>query len=224
MFLQAPPPSKRRGLTASQWLYTEYLAAQKGHHDERMEAARGGIVSICKVACGLLRPHWFPPEPDGVHHPLSTFLADAWRDRRDFAEEFVDGELERGMNTKEARYIGRRCKLRLIDKIRSVTGFNKARDQRDQRFRDALKTLQPLSLQGVGWETVTEREMLRLWLVIRYSKTRHDASNTTIAGDWYRSEGWVRKLRKRLATRLWSIADGEQRKALTVLRLKPSVA
>jgi hypothetical protein len=221
--LQAPPPSKRHGLTASQWLYREYLVAKRNHSSTQVKAAKRAIVLICKLACGRLRPQWHPPstrEGYALIHPYATFWTNAWRNRIDFAEKFVNGEVKRGMTSEEARYIGRRCKLRLIDEVRRDTGFDKVRQQRlrqrlrqhgDDEFLQALNEVRHLAPAPQD----------DLWLRIKECKTRREASNTTIAREWNRSEGWVRKLRKRLATRLWSIADSEQRKALGVLKLKP---
>jgi hypothetical protein len=214
MILEAPTADKRRGVTVSQWLYREYLSAKGNRSRVQMQAARRGLVSICKQACGTLRPHWVLPEPDGRPHwkayVHARFVNDAWHDRRDFAESFVNGELKRGMTEVEARHIGRRCKLRLIDEIRRQTGFNKVREQRDQAFLKALDTVRHLPGD-------------KLWTHLKNNcKTRRDAANTTIAKDWYRSEGWIRKMRKRLAIRLWALAENdEQRQALQVLRLKP---
>lgn len=215
MILQAPPPSQRPGLTASQWLYREYLAAKENRSREKMQAAKHSLVSISKVACGRMRPHWSTPVRTGSGElsPASKyalFYVDAWRDRVAFAKEFVNGEIKRGMTMEEARYIGRRCRLRLIDQVRLDTGFYKAR--RVQTWLKVLDTVRHLP----------GHDKDHLWKRIRSCKTRKEASNTAIAHDWYRSEGWVRKLRKRLASHLWSIAENdEQRQALKVLRLKP---
>lgn len=132
-----------------------------------------------------------------------------------FAERFVRMELKRGMTPTEARYIGRRCKLRLIDEIRldtrRETGFGR---KSSDEYRAALEKVKHLHGGGDLWRHI--RRSCPEW---------RDATNAAIARDWYRSEGWIRKLRKRLAVWLWSIAESdEQRKALEVLRLKPKEA
>lgn len=122
------------------------------------------------------------------------------------------------MTLVEAQHIGRRCKLRLIDEVRRQTGFNKKREQRNHAFLTALETLKHLH-----W--IPDVQAHTLWLHIKECETPNDASNTTIARDWYRSEGWIRKLRKRLAAQIWSMVKNDaQRQALEVLRLKPASA
>lgn len=207
------PPSKRSGLTATQWLYREYQTAKRGHDTKRMGAAKRALVRICLRACGKLRPYWYDPvraESDNVpYNP--RFWYDAQHDRGRFAESFVAGEIERGMTLEEARHIGRRCKLRLIDDIRCVTGFRT--QQRDEAFREALSTVTNLKANLANH---------KLWIQIKSCSTRREMSNVMIASKWRVSEGWVRKLRKRLAAHLWTQAtnDGE-RQALAVLRLRP---
>jgi len=213
--LQAPKASKRKGVTASQWLYEEYVAAKAKRNSRRMKSAQWGIICICRLACGNLRPLWSPPTPpEGtiLKRPYATFFFDARRDRLKFAEEFVWLELKRGMTPTEARYIGRRCKLRLIDEIRLDTrrerGFGR---KSSDEHRAALEKVKHLPGGGQLWRHI--RQSCPEW---------RDATNTAIARDWYCSEGWIRKLRKQLAAWLWSIAESdEQRKALEVLRLKP---
>jgi hypothetical protein len=182
-----------------------------------MKSARWGIICICRLACGNLRPLWSPPTPpEGtiLKRPYATFFFDARRDRLKFAEEFVRLELKRGMTPTEARYIARRCKLRLIDKIRQDTrrerGFGRKSSDEHKAALGKVKHLPG----GKLWRHM--RQSCPEW---------RDATNTAIARDWYCSEGWIRKLRKQLAARLWSIAENdEQRKALEVLRLKPKGA
>ncbi len=212
--LQAPKPSQRRGLTASQWLYGEYVSAKAKRNSRRMKSAEWGIICICRQACGNLRPLWSPPpQPEGVivKHRYATFFFDARRERLEFAQRFVRAELRRGMTTTEAQYIGRRCKLRLIDAIRRETrrerGFgHKSNDEYDA----ALQKVKHLPGD-------------KLWQHIRMCcPTWRDATNAAIARDWYCSEGWIRKLRTKSAASLWSLAENdEQREALRVLRLKP---
>ena len=123
------------------------------------------------------------------------------------------------MTLVEAQHIGRRCKLRLIDEVRRQTGFNKKREQRNHAFLTALETLKHLH-----WIPDRAGPYTLAKLHIR-NATRNDASNTTIARDWYRSEGWIRKRRKRLAAQIWSMVKNDaQRQALEVLRLKPASA
>jgi hypothetical protein len=91
-----------------------------------MKAAEEGMVRICIRACGSLRPFWSPPTPPaGVElsrkYANFRFRFDGMGDRRRFAEQFVRWELKRGMSDTEARHVARRCKLRLIDEIRSDT-------------------------------------------------------------------------------------------------------
>jgi hypothetical protein len=212
--LQAPKPSKRKGVTASQWLYGAYVLAKAKRNWRRMKSAQWGIICICKHACGSLRPLWSPPpQPEGfiVKHRYATFFFDARRDRLEFAERFVRGELKRGMTETEARYIGRRCRLRLIDEIRldtrRETGFGR---KSNHEYEAALQKVKHLP----GDE---------LWRHIRmYCPTWRDATNAAIARDWYCSEGWIRKLRIKSAASLWSLAENDaQRKAFEVLRLKP---
>jgi hypothetical protein len=179
-----------------------------------MKSALWAIICICKQACGNLRPLWSPPpQPEGVivKHPYATFFLDARRHRREFAERFVRAELKRGMTPAEARYIGRRCKLRLIDEIRLDT-------RREMGFGRKSNDEYAAALQKVKHLPGDE-----LWEHIKFfCPTWRDATNAAIARDWYRSEGWIRKLRRKSAERLWSIAENnEQRKALEVLRLKP---
>src|ERR1700722_8609556 len=98
--LHAPKAKQRAGLTASQWLYREYIAAKRGRNKQRMEAVTEGLVRICIHACGNLRPFWSPPTPpEGIElrHPYATFHFDGRGDRRRFAENFVRWELKQGM-------------------------------------------------------------------------------------------------------------------------------
>jgi hypothetical protein len=179
-----------------------------------MKSAQLAIIYICRHACGQLRPYWSrPTPPEGVelNHPYATFFVDAKGERWDFAERFVRKELKRGMTPVEARYIGRRCRLRLIDEIRletrRETGFGR---KSNDEYAAALEKVKHLPGN-------------KLWAHIRSCcPTWRDATNAAIARDWYCSEGWIRKLRKKTALGLWSIAENdEQRKALEVLRLKP---
>jgi len=201
-------------MTASQWLYEEYLAAKAKRNSRRMKSALWGLICICRHACGNLRPLWSPPTPpEGVilKHPYATFFFDARKDRLTFAERFVAEELKRGMASNEARYIGRRCRFRLIDEIRLDTrrehGFGR---KSSDEYKAALQKLK--HLRGD-----------KLWRhILMCCPTWRDATNAAIARDWYRSEGWIRKLRKKSSAQLWAIAENaEQRKALEVLRLKP---
>lgn len=212
--LQAPKPSKRQGLTASQWLYGEYVSAKAKRNWRRMKSAEWGIICICRQACGRLRPLWSPPpQPEGilVKHRYATFFFDARRDRLKFAEQFVRAELRRRMTPTEARYIGRRCKLRLIDEIRLDTrremGFGR---KSNDEYATALQRVKHLPGD-------------KLWKHIKFfCPTWRDATNAAIARDWYRSEAWIRKLRQKSAALLWPLAEtDEQRRALEVLRLKP---
>jgi hypothetical protein len=225
--LQAPKPSERKGITASQWLFREYVTAKRKRNWQRMKAAHEGLVCICIRACGNLRPFWSPPTPpEGVEslHPYATFFFDGVRDRRYFAENFVQRELERRMTETESRHIARRCKLRLIDEIRSDTrrerGIGRKSNEEYRAALDKVKHLQP------SWKWKGDDFPRLLWQHIKARCPEwRDATNVSIATDWYRSEGWIRKLRKRLAVRLWSVAENdEQRKALRILRLIPTEA
>ena len=222
--LQAPTPSNRNGLTASQWLYREYIAAKRKRDEPRIAAAREGLVRICIHACAKIRPFWSPPTPaEGVRlvHRYANFHLDGAKDRRRFAKNFVEQELSSRMTSTEARHIARRCKLRLIDEIRSDSrrkrGFGRKSNEEYQAALEKVKHLQP------SWKWKGDERLLSLWQHMKhYCPEWRDATNVSIAKDWYRSEGWIRKLRGRLAVRLWSIAENdEQRKALEVLRLKP---
>jgi hypothetical protein len=157
-----------------------------------------------------MRPYWQPPTPAaGVirKHRYATFYSDAQKDRLTFAGNFVQKELRRGMTMRDARFIGRRCKLRLIDEIRSETGH---RRKPSDDFLQALDKVRHLPGD-------------KLWYAIRQAETWRDATNASIARDWHRSEAMVRKQRKRLAASLWSIAENDdQRRALESLRLKPT--
>jgi hypothetical protein len=223
--LHAPNPNNRKGLTASQWLYREYVSAKRKHDWQRMKAAGEALVRICIQACGKIRPFWSPKVPEGVEllRPYATFRVDGVRDRRDFAETFLEGELKRRMTATEARHVARRCKLRLIDEIRSDTrrahGFGR---KSNEQYRAALKKVKHLQ-PSWKWNDDSPR---RLWQHIKGSCAEwRDATNVSIASDWYRSEGWIRKVRKRLAVRLWSVAENdEQREALRILRLMPREA
>jgi hypothetical protein len=217
LVLQARKPSKRKGLTASQWLYSEYVSAKAKRNWRHMKSAKWGIICVCRKACGNLRPLWSPPpQPEGVivKHRYATFFFDARRDRLEFAERFVEGELKRGMTATEARFIGRRCRLRLIDEIRLDT--RRERDfgrKSNEEYEAALEKVKHLPGD-------------KLWRHIRmHCPTWRDATNAAIARDWYCSEGWIRKLRIKSAASLWALAqNNEQRKALEVLRLKPKRA
>jgi hypothetical protein len=225
--LQAPKCSNRKGLTAAQWLYREYVAAKRKRNQQRMEGASEGLVRICIHACENIRPFWSTPTPpEGVElsRPYATFHLDGARDRREFAENFVQRELTRRLTATEARHIARRCKLRLIDEIRRDTRreWGIGRKSNDQ-YRAALaevKHLQP------SWNWKGDDLPRLLWQHIKaHCPEWRDATNVSIARDWYRSEGWIRKLRKRVAVRLWSIAENdEQRTALRTLRLMPKGA
>ncbi len=215
--LQAPKAKQRKGLTASQWLFREYLAAKRGRNWRRMNSAEEGLVCICIHGCGSLRPFWSPPTPPaGVElsrrYVNFRFHFDGIGDRRHFAEEFVRRELRRGMSDTEGRHIARRCRLRLIDEIRSESrlawGFGR---KSSDEYRVALRKVKHLQCEE------------KLWQHIKHNCPEwRDAANVTIAQDWYRSEAWIRKLRKRLATQLWPLAENnEQRKALAFLRLRP---
>jgi hypothetical protein len=221
--LHAPKASERKGITASQWLYREYVAAKRKRNRKQMEAAREALVRLCISACGKLRPHWSPPSPpEGFAslHPFATFHFDGIRDRRRFVEEFLQNELIGGMTATGARYIPRRCRLRLIDEIRSDTrrewGFGRKSNDQYRAALEKVKRLHP------PWKW-TDDQVRLLWQHIKESCPEwRDASNVSIAEDLFCSEGWIRKLRKKLAERLWAIAENdEQRKALEVLKLKP---
>jgi hypothetical protein len=224
--LQAPNPKDRKGLTASQWLYREYVTAKGDRNWQRMNAAKEGLVRICIHACGSIRPFWSSPTPpEGVEllHPYITFRLDGVRDRRRFAERFLHVELKRCMTPTEAQHVARRCKLRLIDEIRRDTrrdmGIGRKSNEQYQSALKKVKHLQPL------WKW--NDDLLRLlWGHIKESCPEwRDATNVSIARDWYRSEAWIRKLRKRLAARLWSSAENDdQRNALRILRLMPKDA
>jgi hypothetical protein len=215
--LQAPKAKQRKGLTASQWLYREYVVAKRGRNWRRMKSAEEGLVSICIHACGSLRPFWSPPTPpEGVElsrrYANFHFHFDGIGDRRQFAETFVRWELRRGMSDTEGRHIGRRCRLRLIDEIRSESrrewGFGR---KSSDEYQAALQRVRHLHCVDDLWRHI--KHCCPEW---------RDATNVSIARDWYRSEAWIRKLRKRLATQLWPLAENdEQRKALALLRLKP---
>lgn len=222
--LEAPKRGKRQGLTASQWLYQEYVAAKRKHNWKRMYAAREGLVRICIHACMKIRPFWYAPTPpEGVElrHPYATFHFDAITERRHFVERFLRGELKRRMSASEARHVARRCKLRLIDEIRMDTrrewGIGRKSSEEYWSALEKVKHLRPL------WKLNGDDLPRRLWQHIKVSCPEwRNATNASIARDWYRSEGWIRKLRKRLAMRLWSVAvNDEQRHALRVLRLMP---
>lgn len=209
--LHAPKPSQRNGLTATQWLYRDYTTAKRKRDRSRMKSSCSGIICICQVACRGLRPHWEPPvSPEGTisTHPYATFWLDARRDRLKFAERFVREELQRGMTMTEAQHIGRRCRLRLIDAIRSET---RAARSSDEYHAAGRRSAQP--------------SCRRQQIVAAHDAGLHgpeDATNVAIAKAWGCSEGWIRKLRKRLAASLWSVAENdEQRTALEVLRLIP---
>lgn len=216
--LQAPKAKQRKGLTASQWLYREYVVAKRGRNWRRMKSAEEGLVRICIHACGSLRPFWSPPTPpEGVElsrrYANFHFHFDGIGDRRQFAEEFVRREMRRGMSDTEGRHIARRCRLRLIDEIRSDT-------RRERGFGRKSSDEYTAALRKVKHLQCAEN----LWQHIKHSCPEwRDATNVSIARDWYRSEAWIRKLRKRLATQLWPLAENnEQRKALALLRLKPN--
>lgn len=225
--LQAPKPSNRKGFTASQWLYREYVTAQRKLNRRRKQAAKEGLVRICIHACGNLRPFWsVPVSPEGFEslRPYATFHLDGVRDRRHFAENFVQGELKRRMTTTEARYVARRCKLRLIDEIRSDTrremGIGRKSNEEYKAALEKVKHLQPV------WKYSGDDLPRSLWQHIKgHCPGWRDATNVSIARDWYRSEGWIRRVRKRVAVRLWAVAENdEQRKALRILRLMPKGA
>jgi hypothetical protein len=216
--LQAPKAKQRKGLTASQWLYREYVVAKRGRNWRRLKSAEEGLVRICIHACGSLRPFWSPPTPpEGVElsrrYKNFRFRFDRIGDRRQFAEEFVRWELRRVMSDAEGQHIARRCKLRLIDQIRSDT-------RRERGFGRKSSDEYKAALQKVKHLQCGEK----LWQYIKHSCPEwRDSTNASIARDWYRSEAWIRKLRKRLATHLWPLAENdEQRKALALLRLKPT--
>jgi len=224
--LQAPKAKDRKGLTASQWLYREYVTSKRKHNWQQMKAASEGLVRICIHACGNMRPFWSPPTPPaGVEllHPFATFHSDGVRDRRRFAEQFVQAELKRCMTLTEARHIARRCRLKLIDEIRRETrremGIGRKSNDEYQAALDKVKHLQP------SWRWTDDLPRL-LWQHIKESCPEwRDATNVSIARDWYRSEAWIRKVRKRLAVRLWSSTENDdQRKALRILRLMPKEA
>lgn len=207
--LEAPKPSQRPGVTASEWLYEQYLSAKRKRNSQRMTAARHSLVLICRRACGHIRPFWTPPTPTAgaaQGYEYTRFYRDARKDRLQFADIFVRKELRRGMTMKDARFIGRRCKLRLIDEVRSITGH---RRKSSDEFRQAL-------------DKVRHFPGDKLWYAIRQAESWREATNASIARDWHRSEGLIRKQRKRLAAWLWSIAESEgQRNALVTLRLAP---
>jgi hypothetical protein len=115
------------------------------------------------------------------------------------------------MTATEARYIGRRCRLRLIDEIRLDTRRERGYGRKsNDEYEAALQKVKHLPGD-------------KLWRHIRmHCPTWRDATNAAIARDWYCSEGWIRKVRIKSAASLWSVAkNDEQRKALEVLRLKP---
>ena len=165
--LHAPKASSRKGLTASQWLYREYVTAKRQRNRQRMEAAREGLVRICIHACGNIRPFWSPTPPTGVEllHPFATFRLDGIKDRRHFAAEFLKDELERRMTATEAQHVARRCKLRLIDKIRSDTrrerGIGRKSNEQYRAALEKVKHLQP------SWKWKGDDPIRLLWQHIK---------------------------------------------------------
>ncbi|HEX8817170.1 MAG TPA: hypothetical protein VF753_16855 [Terriglobales bacterium] len=177
-----------------------------------MAAAKVALINICRKAVGELRPRWEPKTQSKAiidFHPYRTFYTDARRDRWFFVTLFIEKELKQGMTSKQARHIGRRCRLRLIDEIRRATRHNPRRKS-NKPFLAALSKVK--HLRGGG----------KLWDHIRGCESWRHATNSAIATEWCRSESWIRKLRDRLAIHLWSVAENEeQREALKFLRLLP---
>jgi hypothetical protein len=105
--------------------------------------------------------------------------------------------------------------LRLIDEIRSESRLEKGFGRKSSdEYQAALRKVKHLQCVGTLWQHIKYR--CPEW---------RDATNVSIARDWYCSEAWIRKLRKRLATQLWPLAENdEQRKALALLRLMPDGA
>jgi hypothetical protein len=132
-----------RRLTKTEEIYQKWL---DGDEAAKAQAVKD-LTNICASACGGLCPKW-ENRNDGSYTGKQTWshFDGRWRARYPWCKAFVHAELS-SRPDDNLRYIGRRCRQRMIDAIRAAWRPSRkeraAEAKRDSRgkFKPAPKTV-----------------------------------------------------------------------------------
>jgi hypothetical protein len=197
-------------MTATERIYQKWLEAK----DKKQKRALGGeLAAICIKACraGRLSPPYERHQDDSGR----AFWRGGIRALSAWVYCWVQEELQREIPLRDrARYIGRRCKFALIDKIRAYKRRKRDADLRDRSVPDQaeikrmrLEMVRELAEAGLpsGIKLAQDRQLL-IQLMDAYPKRR---SNISIARQKNVTEGAIRKRRKRIGAICFERAEGK---------------
>jgi hypothetical protein len=196
-------------MTQTEQLYQRYISAATA---TEKEDCRRRLACICLKAIGHLTPPW-----RGKWHP--DFLSLRFKARAPWVFRWLDEQL-RIPQKDGCRYIGRRCRFALIKDIRryqSQSREERAAWRRGQKvgagnsdcpvhiFTPLEQRQELMSTFGLylrystkGTQLTADEKVLTLDSILHGSPLR----NTTVAKEWGKSEGYVRKVKKRLLAKM----------------------